>query len=284
MTVRLAYCEIIETAGIGIRRFIILACLLVFVGGYSARAADERFDTLTVGHQTFTKVLVLNKTRNDVFISHAKGMCSLKVKDLDIATQLKLGYQVEQPKPNKMVQMEEVFKAPDLENLEEDPRMKNLDAETAARITETAARVSQIIKELDPTAIYGILGGIALSYLLFCFLCRSLCLKTAAPPTALVPLVWFPFVKQIPLLKAAGMSPWWILTNFVPPLTLVTYITWSFKIVRARGKHVIFAIMLLFPITNILSFLFLALSRGCGDDPSNRNVITLQSGPRKEAA
>jgi hypothetical protein len=213
-----------------------------------------------------------------VFISHAKGMASLKVKDLDVATQLKLGYQVEQPKPNKMVQMEEAFKAPDLENLEEDPRMKKLDA-------ETVARVSQIIKQLDPTAIYGILGGLALFYLLFCFLCRCLCLKTAAPPTALVPLVWFPLVKQIPLLKAAGMSPWWILTNFVPPLFLITFIIWSFKIVQARGRHVIFGIMLLFPVTNILSFLFLALSRGCGDDgTSNPNVITLQSGPRKEAA
>jgi hypothetical protein len=262
-----------------------LACLLMFVAGYSARAADERFETLTIGQHTYTKVLVLSKNRTDVFISHAKGMTSLKVKDLDVATQLKLGYQVEQPKPSKMVQMEEAFKAPDLENLEEDPRMKNLDAETAARVKEAATRVSQIIKDLDPTAIYGILGGLALFYLVFCFLCRSLCLKTAAPPTALVPLVWFPLVRQIPLLKAAGMSPWWILTNFVPPLILVTYLMWSFKIVRARGKHVIFAIMLLFPITNILSFLFLALSRGCGDDgSSNPNVITLQSGPRKEAA
>lgn len=260
-----------------IRRFL-LVWLLVFAGGYSARAADEKFDTLTVGHQTYTKVLVLNKTRNDVFISHAKGMSSLKVKDLDIATQLKLGYQVEQPKPSKMVQMEEAFKAPDLANLEDDPRMKQLDAATAARI-------SQVVKQLDPMAIFGILAGFVLFYLIFCFLGRLICLKTAAPPTALVPLMWFPFVKQIPLLKAAGMSPWWILTTFVPPLFLVTYIMWSFKIVQARGKHVIFAVMLLLPITNMLSFLYLALSRGCGDeDTSNPNVITLQSGPRKEAA
>src|SRR5882672_8747444 len=172
MTVRLAYIEILETAGMMIRRFL-LAWMLVFVSGYSARAADEKFETLTVGHQTFTKVLVLSKSRNDVFISHARGMTSLKVKDLDVATQLKLGYQVEQPKPSKMKEMEKVFKAPDLENLEEDPRMKNLDA-------ATAARVSQFVKQLDPTAISGILGGLALFYLVFCFLCRSLCLKTAA--------------------------------------------------------------------------------------------------------
>src|SRR5882672_6568115 len=224
MTVRLAYIEILETAGMMIRRFL-LAWMLVFVSGYSARAADEKFETLTVGHQTFTKVLVLSKSRTDVFISHARGMTSLKVKDLDIATQLKLGYQVEQPKPSNIDKMEEAFKAPDLGNLESDPRMKHLNAETAARI-------SQMIKQLDATAIYGILGGLALFYLLFCFLCRSLCLKTAAPPTALVPLVWFPIVKQIPLFKAAGMSPWWMFLPFI------NYIIWSFKIVQARGKHV----------------------------------------------
>jgi len=275
--VRLSHCGTIERAGTWIR-CVLVASILVFAGQFSLRAADEKFETLTVGRQTYTKVLVLSKSRNDVFISHAKGMTSLKVKDLDVPTQLKLGYQVEQPKPSKMVQMEEAFRAPDLENLQEDPRMKRLDAKTTAWI-------SQAVKQLDPTAIVGILGGLALFYLLFCFLCRFLCLKTAAPPTALVPLVWFPFVKQIPLLKAAGMSPWWILTSFVPPLFLVTYIIWSFKIVQARGKHVIFAIMLLLPVTNILSFLFLALSRGCGDDePSNSNVITLQSGPRKDAA
>jgi hypothetical protein len=265
-------------AGLMIVR-VLLAWMLAFAGGYSAQAADERFDTLTAGHETFNKVLVLNKTRTDVFISHSRGMCSLKVKDLDIPTQQKLGYQVQQPKPSKIKEMEKVFKAPDLANLEEDPRMKELPPETAAKISQT-------IKSLDPLVIFGILGSLALFYLLFCFLCRSLCLKTAAPPTALVPLVWFPLVQQIPLLKAAGMSPWWILTNFVPPLFLITYIMWSFKIVQARGKHVIFAVMLLFPFTSVLSFLFLALSRGCGDDEdsSNPNVITLQSGPRKEAA
>ena len=262
-----------------IRRFL-LVCTLVFASGYSALAAEETFETLTVGRQSYTKVRVLNKTRTDVFISHSKGMSSLKVKDLDVATQLKLGYQVEQPKPSNIEKMGEALKAPDLDNLESDPRMKEAGVDK-----ETAARISQFIKQLDPTAIYGSLAGFVVFYLVFCFLGRLICLKTAAPPTALVPLMWFPIVKQIPLLKAAGMSPWWMLTSFVPPLFVVTYIIWSFKIVQARGKHVMFAIMLLLPVTNILSFLFLALSRGCGDDePSNPNVITLQSGPRKEAA
>ena len=249
-----------------------MASILVFAGGFSARAADEKFETLTAGRQTYTKVLVLSKSRNDVFISHAKGMTSLKVKDLDVATQLKLGYQVEQPKPSKMVQMEEAFKAPDLDNLEADPRMQKLGAKTAAWISQT-------IKKLDVTAIFGILGGLAVCYLLLCFLCRTICMKTAAPPTALIPLVWFPIIQMIPLFKAAGMSPWWMFLPFV------NYFIWSFKIVKARGKPIVVGVLLLLPGINLLAFLYLALSRGCGDDePSNPNVITLQSGPRKEAA
>ena len=42
----------------------------------------------------------------------------LKVKDLDVATQLKLGYQVELPKPSKRETLEKVLQAPDMNNLE----------------------------------------------------------------------------------------------------------------------------------------------------------------------
>lgn len=259
-------------------RLLVLACLVAVASGPAARAAEEKFDTLTVGQQTYTKVVVLNKYQKDVFISHSKGMCSLKVKDLDVATQLKLGYQVELPKPSKRETIEKALQPPDLDNLEADPRMQKLDAETAAKIAE-------FVKRLDPAALWGALIGFVLVYLFFSFLCRCVCRKVAAPPTTLMPLVWFPFFKQLPLFQAAGMSPWWILANFFAPLAIVAYIMWSFKVVQARGKNVIFAIMLLLPPLNLLSLLYLALSRGCGDDDAETSgVITLQSGPRKEAA
>jgi hypothetical protein len=259
-------------------RLFVLTWLVAFAGGPAARAADEKFDTLTVGQQTFTKVVVLNKYQKDVFISHSRGMCSLKVKDLDVATQLKLGYQVELPKPSKRETIEKALQAPDMNNLESDPRMQKLDPETAARVAE-------VVKKLDPAALWGILIGWVLCYLFFSFLCRCICRKVAAPPTTLMPLVWFPFLKQLPLFQAAGMSPWWILANFFPPAAIVAYVMWSFKVVQARGKHVIFAVMLLLPILHFVSLLYLALSRGCGEDDSETSgIITLQSGPRKEAA
>ena len=246
---------------------------------FQCRAIDDVFPTLTIGNETFTNVTVLNKTRVDVFISHARGMASLKVKELSPELQLRLGYQVEQTKVSKA---ENVFKSANftnLANLESDPRVKQIQSQLAARFGGPDGRV-------DPSLIWGMVCGAFFFYLFFCFLCRSICLKSVAPPSSVMALIWFPLLQQIPLLKAAGMSPLWILTNFVPPLVLITYIIWCFKIVQARGKHVIFAVMLLLPMANFLSFLYLAFSESNNDSDSGpgRGVISLQSSPRRDAA
>ena len=49
-------------------------------------------------------------------------------------------------------------------------------------------------------------------------------------------LVWLPWLKLLPLLRAAGMRPWWLVTTLVPGINVITYVVWSFKIARARGK------------------------------------------------
>lgn len=240
-----------------------------------AWAADEVFETLNIGKDSFTNVTVLNKTRNDVFISHSKGMASLKVKDLDLATQFKLGYQVELPKPKKT---EVLLNAVDVSRLESDPRVQEVEALVAAKFTEA-------VENFDPRIFYAIIAGVILIYLSFCSLCRAICMKSANAPAQLIPLIWLPFLKQVPLLKAAGMSPWWILTNFVPGLFLVTYIVWSIRIAQTRGKHIAWGILLLFPVTNLFAFLYLALSgNGNSEESDRRNIITLQSSPRREAA
>ena len=81
------------------------------------------------------------------------------------------------------------------------------------------------------------------------------------------------------------MSPAWMLTNLVPGLFLVTYIVWSFKITKARGKNVAVAVFLLLPVTNLFAFLYLAMSGDTTDgEPKKRNVISLPSSARREAA
>jgi hypothetical protein len=250
-------------------------CLLVLVlglltsgAGFAASTADETFESLTVGTNVYAKVTVLNKTRVDVFVQHSKGMANFKVKDLDPGTQARLGYQVEQPKPSKVDQVMEAASVQQVqEQLESDPRYQQF---------------ADAIDRFDERTSYAVVGAITFVYLLFCFLCRCICVKTGNPPSL---YIWFPLLKQIPLFKAAGMSPWWILSNFVPFLPLVAYIIWCFKIVNSRGKHVLFAVMLLLPLTNLLAFLYLALSGdGSRKAEGSRGVISLGGTPRQAAA
>jgi hypothetical protein len=263
--------------GSGKRRSRIAAViLLAWTVALPVMAADETFSTLTAGGESFSNVTVLNKTPIDVFISHARGMASLKVKQLDTPTQIKLGYLLEPPKPTPSESIKS--KVADLGRLEADPRVQAAEAEVMARF-------AQAVEQFDPRVFYGLIAAIILSYLSFSSLCRSICMKVAGPPKELIPLIWFPLLKQVPLLKAAGMSPVWILTNLIPGLFLVTYIVWSFKITKARGKNVAVAVLLLLPVTNLFAFLYLAMSGDTtNEEPKNRNVISLQSSARREAA
>jgi hypothetical protein len=88
-------------------------------------------------------------------------------------------------------------------------------------------------------------------------------------------LIWLPILKQIPLFKAAGMSPWWTLSLLLPPVYLIAIILWCFKIVRARGKKIIFAIMLLLPVANVIAFFYLALSGDGSEKDESSGVINL---------
>lgn len=255
----------------------ILLSLFLFVSvTVASPAVDEKFDTLTIGRDTFTNVTVLTKTKNDVFLSHSRGMASFKVKELDTTTQLKLGYQVEQPKQSKTETIKQTVA--EITEIKEDPRVQAIEAEAYGRF-------AQALEQFDPRIFYGFIAAMILAYLSFSSLCRSICLKVTNPPTQLIPLVWLPLLKQVPMLKAAGMSPAWILTNLVPGLFLVTYVVWSFKITKARGKNVAAAVFLLLPVTNLFAFAYLALSSGASEPAAgNKNIISLNTQPRREAA
>jgi hypothetical protein len=134
------------------------------------------------------------------------------------------------------------------------------------------AEASEYLERFDDSVAYSIVAMIVLTYLLFSYLCRCICVKTSNPPS---PLIWVPYLKQIPMFKAAGMSPWWALTMFIPPVYLVACILWCFKIVRARGKKVIYAVMLLLPVTNIVAFFYLALSGDGSEKDDSNGVINL---------
>jgi hypothetical protein len=171
--------------------------------------------------------------------------------------------------------MERVLKAPDVAQLESNVRVQ--EAEQVV-----VDRVGDFLDRLDEPTSQAIVACVILIYLLFCFLCRCICVKTSNPPS---PLIWLPFLKMIPMLKAAGMSPAWILSAFLPPVFAVGYIIWCFKIVRARAKKSIFAVMLLLPGTNLLAFVYLALSgNGAEEEKPRSKLIQLSPSPRRDAA
>jgi Family of unknown function (DUF5684) len=221
---------------------------------------DEAYPSLTAGPDVYTNVIILNKTRSDIFFKHQHGMGNVKVRDLDPDTQSKLGYHVEQPRQNKLA---EALQVPVLTQLESDPQFQEMEE-------RLVAQGGEYLERFDDTVAYSIVAMVVLTYLLFSYLCRCICVKTSNPPS---PLIWLPILKQIPMFKAAGMSPWWTLSMFLPPLYLVGALIWCFKIVQARGKKVIFAIMLLFPGLNVLSFFYLALSGDGSEDKNPRSGV-----------
>jgi len=214
----------------------------------AADAAPETFPSLKAGSITYTNVKVLNKSKYDLFVQHAGGMANIKVKELDKSTQLQLGYTlVEPPSTNAPARARVV---PTLQDIEIDPYYEEL-------YEQLVWESQEALKQFKPEVVYGGLGALFLVYLFFCYCCRLICRKVGQKSVA---LVWLPLFKHIPLLRAAGLSPGWFLTILIPPVYLIVYIVWCFKIARARGKSAWVGLLLLLPVLNVLAFLYLALA------------------------
>ena len=66
-----------------------------------------------------------------------------------------------------------------------------------------------------------------------------------------------------------GVQGWWIVLCVTPVLMVVMQVLWSIKIVKARGKHAFWAVLLILPVTNLIAFLYLAFSNsGPSETPS----------------
>ncbi len=111
--------------------------------------------------------------------------------------------------------------------------------------------------EISPLWI-GVIVVVGFVCYIFIWYCYGLICRKAGHEPGI--LIWVPILQVFPLLKAAGMSPWWALALLVPILNLLAVILWCFKIVSARGKHVVWAVLLLLPLTNLVAFLYLAFS------------------------
>jgi len=88
-----------------LRRVLVLA--LMVACGVMVAGAEETFPVLNAGDNSYTNVVVTGKTAMDVFISCSQGIATIKVRDLDEGTRLRLGYPAHlPPAPNPVVMVD----------------------------------------------------------------------------------------------------------------------------------------------------------------------------------
>ena len=215
----------------------------------AATAKEETFNVLKTRTATYTNVTVTKKTKNWIFILHATGMCNIRIQDLPLEIQKALGYGAP---PEKAA----TAGASGLMNWSM-PKVTLPEIKALGRTWRQRgpAEVSRIIS--TPRLLYTTLGILAGCYLFFSYCCLLICRKTHSAAGA---LIWVPVLQLVPLLRAADMPQGWLLAFFVPVLNVFAQIVWYFKIVKARGKSLWVALLLLLPPTSPFAFLYLAFS------------------------
>jgi hypothetical protein len=265
-----------RTAG---RILLVLAASLWAVAspaeGIGNRAQEQTFDLLTIGTSTYTNVTVTSKTKDSIFIEHSKGMQNIKVASLSPEVRQQLGF--EPPPVPKLQQTVAWAKAVpakvNVQALEE--KAKILFPSQADNSDRAAQVIQSLVGMISVKFIVAVLVGICLLHLSYSFCCRLICLKAGSEPGV---MVWLPVVQVFPMLRAAGMSGWWFLGLLVPILNIVASILWCWNIAKARGKGPVVAILLLFPPTSLLTFLFLAFADSIPEKEDRRvEVMTLET-------
>lgn len=224
----------------------------------------DKFDVLQAGTETYENVTVTSKGTNYIFITHSRGMGTVKLSSLTPELRAELGYAP--PPVPKTQQALQALKSVEVPKLS-DEQAERVDAELARVFGGRVPPVQDLRGDVQPWMIYAALGAVLAIYFFFCFCSHLICKKAGHEPGL---LIWIPVLQIFPLLKAAGMSGWWFLGFCLPLVNLVAQIVWCFKIVQARGKSTIFAILMILPITNLFAFLYLAFSSGIAPSRGGR--------------
>ena len=239
-------------------------------------AAEETFEVFQIGTRTYTNVTVTTKAKNYIFILHAGGMASVKVSELPPDLQQKLGYAAATAPKVATNTTAAGWAKKEIAKINA-PRIKDLGKQLEQKLRAQAAARLAAMHLAGRTLIFVELGVVLLTYLCGCYCLMLICRKTGHPPGI---LVWLPVVQLVPMLRAAGMSGWWVLAYLVPGLNLVAQILWSLKIAKARGKSVWIGVLLLLPVINLFAFLYLAFSNGAPpeqDEGPEPKVMSLQT-------
>jgi hypothetical protein len=249
-----------------------LAALLLRVSA-AAADAEQRLDTLQIGTVTYSNVTVTTKTKEYVFILHSSGMKNLKISQLTPEERELLG--LTPPKPKPSTNAATVWARQSLAKVEVPAQLKAMESQIQERLGINGKSPAEQLRLLLNLKVIGIVCGILLfCHLFFSYCCMLICRKAGSEPGF---LVWLPVLQMFPMLRAAAMSGWWFLANFVPVLNIIGQVLWIFKIVQARGKSVWVAIMMLLPVTNLFAFLYLAFSNGVKRQERKIEIMTLEA-------
>lgn len=213
---------------------------------------ERKFPVLTIESLTYTNSYTnatVTPGSKDVFIKHAGGIQSIKVSALPDSLKEMFGYQVPKPKTNGVASWTKSqvsrIQVSDIKNIEETVR------------TKVPLRTAK--GDLNSRFLYATGGVFLVIYLCFCFCCKLVCEKSGTPAT---PLIWIPILQAIPLFRAAGMPPVWLLASLLPLVNIVAYVVWCFKIAQVRKQGFGLALALLIPLSAPFAFLYLAFGEG----------------------
>jgi Family of unknown function (DUF5684) len=234
--------------------------------------SEPKFALFQTKTCVYTNVTVTQRTKDWVFILHSQGVCNIKTSDLTPEMLASLGYK---PDPadgeakksafsgNKDLAKIASAKFADVKHFAVDWRQNGKE-----RVREKIAQ----LKAGDRSVLYTFIVIVGSIHLLVSALFWLICRKTHISPG---PLVWLPVFQLIPLLRAANM-PWpWFFAYFIPVLNIIAQIVWCVKIVKSRGKSPVVAFFLLFPITSLFAFLYLAFSSSAPVEIQNNEVLVL---------
>jgi len=228
----------------------LLAVFCITAPRISLAAAEESFDLLHIGTRTYTNVTVTTKTKTQIFILHSTGMHTIKVADLSPELLAKLGYGSgpEQKTAKGFASLSMMGKGAKLKvNL---PQLKQFRGKGPAHFAAINWSTDSLLT---------VCSIVVVVYLFFCFCAMLVCQKAGHPPGV---LIWIPILQLVPLVRAADMSPAWVVAFLIPFVNIVAHIVWSFNIAKARGKGGLTGLFLVFPVTSFFAFLYLALSNG----------------------
>jgi len=95
-------------------------------------------------------------------------------------------------------------------------------------------------------------------YIFGCYVMKRICEKAGGQPGI---LIWIPILQIIPILKAAGMSLWWIIGLLIPIVNIVGTILLWVNLHKKMGKNPWLTILCFIPFVNIIYILYLAFSK-----------------------